>query len=146
MVRAKRPERPHVGGIIRVYTTRKTYLFVRRIARASRRKRVDVVRIAVSLYGDRPHLFDDLKVAESRKFRLDFRVSKAFRLRMGDLAWKDGLVRGRWLSAILARLAAVTEEADLIKFLRTGQDLQDYMQRVVTDESDNAESDAAREG
>jgi hypothetical protein len=127
-------------------TTRRTYLFVRRVARKARRHRVDVIRIAVALYEERPHLFTDLQVAEERKFRLDFRVSKAFRLRAGDLAWKDGLIRSRWLSAIVARLMAVTEETDLVRFLRTGQDLRDYMQKVVADETDNTKSESSGNG
>jgi hypothetical protein len=50
------------------------------------------------------------------------------------------------LSAIVARLMAVTEETDLVRFLRTGQDLRDYMQKVVADETDNTKSESSGNG
>lgn len=131
----QKPERPHLGQMIRGDLSSGTNRLIRRIAKSSSRKLIDVLKLAVQIRIDRPDLFKNLTPDRAaQNTRCCFRVTKPFRLKIGDMAWEAGIPRSVWIGLVLRHALSLLDEFVLINYLRSGEDVTNYiLQELVND-------------
>lgn len=124
----RRGHNAHLGEMIQFFLPWDCHAALERVKNSSGRFGIDVLRLAAQHCLFYPRLYSHLSYdKDGSRHRTDVRVSLALRDVLGDMAWRSGLPRNHWLSALLVRFFAVTDVGAVERVLAEGQDVQYQM-------------------